>query len=400
VQQIYPHRALDPVHSFRRAVQASAPQLIVPADDLATHLLHDVYRLERKQHPEGSELASLIERSLGAAESFPLVEGRAAFLARAKTLRIRAPQTIEVSDVKSLANVASELGYPFVLKADGTSGGYGVRIVHSAEEARSAFRALHAPPLFARAVKRAVMDHDRNLLIPALTRRIPAINAQAFVEGSDATSTVACWNGKVLAGLHFEVIRKRYELGPASVMQWIENTEMQDAVVNIVANLKLSGIHGFDFVLETGTTHAHLIEINPRTTQVGHINLGAGRDLPGALSAAVSGSEPVHTAAVSASDVVALFPQEWMRDPGSTFIEDAYHDVPWAEPDLLEMCIERAQKQFPRKSGTPVARATAEGFSPGFVDEHGKPGSISPQAARLANSDASENLPSVRVTRG
>jgi hypothetical protein len=124
----------------------------------------------------------------------------------------------------------------------------------------------------------------------------------------------------------------------------IENAEMSTASEKLVRKLSLSGIHGFDFMLETQSGNAHLIEINPRATQVGHLSLGAGRDLPAALYSAVSG-EPFHPEpSVTDSDTIALFPQEWMRDPASAFLASGYHDVPWQEPELLRACLRKRPK--------------------------------------------------------
>jgi predicted ATP-grasp superfamily ATP-dependent carboligase len=141
----------------------------------------------------------------------------------------------------------------------------------------------------ARAVKRALVDHDKTLLWPSLLRRQFVVNAQEFVAGREATSAVACWRGAVLASLHFEVINKRDSAGPSSVVRLVENSEMSFAAEKMVRRLNLSGLHGFDFMLEARTGNAHLIEINPRATQVGHLALGPGRDLPAALYAALSG---------------------------------------------------------------------------------------------------------------
>jgi hypothetical protein len=94
-------------------------------------------------------------------------------------------------------------------------------------------------------------------------------------------------------------------------------------------------------MLEAHTGNAHLIEINPRATQVGHLALGPGRDLPAALYAAISG-EPFRAAKkVTENDTITLFPQEWMRDPASPFFTSGYHDVPWEEPELLRACVRK-----------------------------------------------------------
>ena len=95
---------------------------------------------------------------------------------------------------------------------------------------------------------------------------------------------------------------------------------MSAAAEKMVRRLKLSGLHGFDFMLEASTGNARLIEINPRATQVGHLTLGPGRDLPAALYAALSGEDLHPAPKVTENDIIALFPQEWMRDPDSAFL--------------------------------------------------------------------------------
>jgi biotin carboxylase len=237
------------------------------------------------------------------------------------------------------------MGFPAVLKANGTSGGDGVRIVRTPEEAARAFRALEAPPLLARAVKRALFDQDMTLVWPSLLRRRYVVNAQAFVAGQEATSLVACSKGKVLAGLHFEVLLKQDAGGPATVLRLIENAEMSTAAEKMVRRLELSGLHGFDFMLEADTGKAYLIEINPRATQIGHLTLGLGRDLPAALSAALSGEAVQAAPKVTEKDTIALFPQEWIRNPESPFLQTGYHDVPWEEPDLIRVSVSRRSKQ-------------------------------------------------------
>jgi biotin carboxylase len=292
----------------------------------------------------------LIERSLGSSESFPVVYARAAFMEMARLENIRAPKTGVIENVDDLKIWVAQTGFPIVLKADGTSGGVGVRVANTFEQAERAFRTLHAPPLMARAVKRAVVDQDKTLVWPSLLRRRSVVNAQTFVAGHEATSTVACWEGKVLASLHFEVINKRDLAGPSSVVRFIENAEMLTAAEKMVRRLKLSGVHGFDFMLESHTGNAFLIEINPRSTQVGHLSLGPGRDLPAALYSALSGDPFRAGPKVTENDTITLFPQEWLRDPASPFLISGYHDVPWEEPELLRACVAKRWKHSLRSS--------------------------------------------------
>ena len=54
--------------------------------------------------------------------------------------------------------------------------------------------------------------------------------------------------------------------------------------------------------------------------------------------------EPVTTKAE-----IAIFPREWMRDPASPWLKNAYHDVPWEDPDVVRAGIQLAQDEAPGK---------------------------------------------------
>jgi Carbamoyl-phosphate synthase L chain, ATP binding domain len=345
VRRTHTYRGLAPLMSLASAIGAARPDLIIPGDDLSTRHLHHLYRRDRGRGPKGDQTCALIERSFGSPESFPIVYERSAFLQLAREEGIRVPQAGVIANLEELRQWTARLGFPVVLKADGTSGGDGVKIVQTLEEAERAFQSLKAPPLLARAAKRALMDRDKTLIWPSLLRRRSVVSAHSFIDGHEATSTVACWKGTVLAGLHFAVVNKSSSSGPATVMRWIDNADMRAAVEKIVRRLHLSGLHGFDFMIETQTGNVYLIEINPRTTQVGHLTLGPGRDLPAAVYAALSGNAVQSAAKVTENDTIALFPQEWMRDPASPFLSSGYHDVPWEEPELIRACVRRAREQ-------------------------------------------------------
>jgi glutathione synthase/RimK-type ligase-like ATP-grasp enzyme len=345
VRRTHVYRGLAPLTSFARAIAIVQPDFIVPADDLATQHLHRLHARERRNGRAESPLCALIERSLGSPESFPAVNARAAFMDLAHQEGLRVPATQVIRNIDDLRTWVARTGVPAVLKADGTSGGDGVRIAHTLVEAERFFKELQAPPLLARAAKRALVDQDKTLVWPSLLRRRSVVNAQTFVAGCEATSAVVCWKGAVLASLHFEVVNKASSRGHATVVRLIENAEMSAAAEKMVRRLSLSGLYGFDFMLEAETGNAYLVEINPRSTQVGHLSLGPGRDIPAALYAALSGKAVEATPKITEKDTIALFPQEWIRDAESPFLRLAYHDIPFEEPELIRDCVGNYQKQ-------------------------------------------------------
>lgn len=336
----YPFRALFPLASMRAAITAAEPALVIPCDDLARVHLHSLYRREQRKYGSAGSIATLLEHSLGDPAGYPTVAARSGLMALAEAEGIRIPPTAIVRSQGEMHSWLSAHGLPAALKTDGTSGGVGVMLVYTLDEANRAFAALHTPPLLARAAKRALIDQDLNLVLPCLLRRRPVLNVQSLIPGYDATAAVFCWQGKVLAWIGFDVLHTWNPKGPASVVKLNDNPEMVSAAEKIASRLKLSGLYGFDFIIEEGTGKAYLIEMNPRATQTCHLPLGTGRDLPAALWTALSGEPAEETKRVTDKNIIALFPHEWQRNPDSSFLLTAYHDVPWEEPELVRACIE------------------------------------------------------------
>jgi hypothetical protein len=336
---LYRYRGLAPLASFRHAIASSRPDIIISCDDLTRTHLHQIYEMLARGDSNNDTLRNLLEKSLGDPAGFPIIDARSRLIALAGDLSVHAPQTAVVSSVAQLRDWIATLGAPLVLKTDGTSGGLGVRIAKSEPEALRAFELLNSPPQLLRTVKRAVIDQDRTLIFPWLQRKRPVINVQRYLPYADATIAVACWQGKVLASISVEVLRTWKTKGPASLMRIIDNSDMVHAAQKLVSHLHLSGLCGFDFVLDQETGNAHLIEMNPRATQTCHLALGNGRNLTAALSAAIAGEPCPDLPSVTSNDVIALFPLEWQNDPRSPYLRSAYHDVPWEEPRLVQACV-------------------------------------------------------------
>jgi len=364
VRERHSYSVFSPVRSFGAAISATKPDLVIPGDDIAVQHLHRLYEVKRSDDGAGSNFCALLERSMGSAESFPIVYSRTAFMEVAREEGVRVPDTAGLSGVNELREWVRQAGLPAVIKANGTSGGIGVRIVQTQEDAEREFLRLQAPPELLRALKRTLVDQDAKLLGPSIRRTPFRMSVQKFVRGSEATSAVACWKGKVVASTHFEVVKKLDETGHATVIRRIENPEMTEAAEKLVRRLNLSGLCGLDFMLEAGTRNAYLIEINPRCTQVGHLALGPGRDIAAALRAAVSEEKVEETLSVTEKDTIALFPQEWLRDSASPYLRTAYHDVPWDEPELIRACIRARKKRAPWRVQRSALRSMSAAGAP------------------------------------
>jgi len=334
----YIYRALFPLYSIRSAIELARPALVIPCDDLATAHLHALHALTLQEGAGADELRLLMEKSLGDPAMYSVIDSRSSTLELAREEGVHVPETARIDSMEMLREWLMKHGFPSMLKSDGTSGGVGVKTIHNFADAATCYAKLAAPPLLARAAKRAIVDRDLTLILPCVLRKKSVVNVQKFVAGREATSTVACWKGKLLASIHLEVLRTPRVKGPASVVGRIQNPGISRAVEIMASRLGLSGLYGFDFILEEGSDTPYLIEINPRATQTCHLALGPQQDPTAALFAALTGA-PDNARKLTDKQVIALFPQEWQSNPASPFLRTGYHDVPWEEPELVRQCI-------------------------------------------------------------
>ncbi len=334
LERIHRGRALAPLRSLRAAIRAAAPDFVIPCDDDAAIHLHQLH-----ERNGDAALRVLIERSLGAPASCSFATARGPLMMLAQSVGVRVPETRQIASSVDLEAWCAQHHFPAVLKVDRSWGGLGVTVVRDRAQARQAFRqAMHPSPL--RALSHLVLRRDPSHLLRWLGRARPGITLQAFVEGRPANRAVACWRGEVLAGISVVALQTRTPNGPATVVRVVDNPEMAEAAKRLVRALGVSGFCGLDFVIEPATGAAWLIEVNPRATPISHLPLGSERDLPAALHARLRGEPAPESACAIRGDVIAMFPGEWCRDPVSPHLRTTFHDVPWAEIDLVRECVD------------------------------------------------------------
>lgn len=342
----FPYSPLTPLDSLADAIEAAKPDIIIPCDDLAVRHLHRLHSSKRARYAREVDIPALIERSLGPPESYAVVDSRYLLLKIAREEGILTSETSIIGSSADLKQWNSAQPFPWVLKADGTSAGNGVRIAHTLEEARGYFYDLRRPIGLLRSIKRLMVDRDLILEREWLygVRRVqPAIVAQSFIRGSAANCAVACWKGEVLAGISCEAVSTETPVGPATVVRLVDNPEMMAAARRIARRLNLSGFFGLDFIIEQGTGAAYLIEMNPRCTPPCHLRLGVGSDMVGALSAQLTGKPLAEPVSITQNKLIAYFPQAMLRN--SEYLPASYHDLPEGEKELIQEFI-RPSKTF------------------------------------------------------
>src|SRR5579871_569832 len=203
VGQKFPYSALQPLDSLEAAINGSNPDLIIPCDDRGVRHLHELHARAVAQGEKGQKIAALLQRSLGDPASYPIVASRYELLRIAAEEGLLVPQTRLIN---TSADLDSLTEFPWVLKADGTYGGLGVRTARDVRQAREIFADMNRPPRARRVFKRWIINRDPFYLRPWWNRVRPSVIAQGFIKGRPGNCAAFCWQGKLEAGIAVEVL--------------------------------------------------------------------------------------------------------------------------------------------------------------------------------------------------
>jgi hypothetical protein len=362
-----PHRGLWlGLPSIRPRLEAACrdwgAEFIVPLDNVSAQFLRGI-ATSRSITPH---LRLLLQKSLGAPSGYHAVCSRSGLMSFASQLGVHLPQFCVSADAAELLAHAEDWGFPVVLKAENTCGGYGVTIARTADELRAAVTGLRHGPV-RRRMRRGLRRGLWRLAGLHETAGDPPL-LQSFVAGIPAMRTVSTWQGQVLEGVSF-VAEKIHPAptGPSTVVRFVENTEMADTARRLVAALGCSGFMSFDFMLDETTGRAALIEINPRPIGTTYLGGLFGHDPCAPLLACLTGKRliPVESK-IEGPRMVALFPKEIERDPHNLRRlrgDGIYHDVPSDEPAVMAMYLRRLGRIYPKD--LPAIVEAIEAVEPG-----------------------------------
>jgi hypothetical protein len=343
VRRMFPYGGYRPLDSLVAAINATEPWMIIPCDERTVQHLHELHAHACGRQKSGSKLAALIERSIGAPESYPIVSTRYHLLNVAREEGLRVAETELINSADDLKSWSAHHAFPWLLKADGTWAGRGIRLVNSLAEAERFFLELKKMSGAARVIKWAIVDDDPFWVRPWWNGWQPGVAVQSYVGGRPANCAVVCAEGKVLAGIGVEVVALKEPTAPAAIVRVVDNAEMMFCAERLARRLGLSGFFGLDFMIEHGSGAAYLIEMNPRCTPLCHLRLGKGRDMAGALAAQLSGQPLQETAPVTENNLIAYYPGALKCD--SELFHSSFHDVPSDEPELVEELLQPWSKR-------------------------------------------------------
>ena len=336
---IQTYSSVFPLSSLIQAITKFKPDIIVPTDDRTVRDLHALHASAATDDPQGLHIKALIERSLGASSCFGLSGTRDHLLRTVGAAGVKIPFGSQIESPQDLAAWFEASPGRCVLKIEGSWGGSGVIVVDTLEAAQTAFLRMSRPLTFRHALRLLVFDRDPFPFMQFLRKERPLISVQEFIDGRQANIMVACWNGKVLDTLGVEVIRAQNGTGAATVVRMQDAPEMGKAAAVVAGSLSASGFIGLDFVIQSATQACYLIEVNPRATQLGHIER-RGRSLVLSLLNELAGTSLPDRTALD-DEVLAFFPQalrfdrEWLESNPSRV------DVPWSEPRLVRELLKR-----------------------------------------------------------
>jgi hypothetical protein len=264
----FQYRPKAPLDSLREAIAERRPDIIVPCDDRIVSHLCSLRALG------DDDISTLIETSLGLGGASGVLAKRATLGEISQLPDVDVPRTDSIGSVSDLRIWVRRFGLPAILKLDGSWGGNDVVVVRHESEIRRAFWQMR----FRQSVLRSVKHYLTRKDVEAMSRLRSAISVQSFVPGKLANATVACWRGKVLAQVAVEVVQLATPLGAATVVHVVDGEAMAATARSICSHYMLSGLQGFDFIIDERSGATKLIEINPRATQISHFNLESVRE--------------------------------------------------------------------------------------------------------------------------
>ena len=317
------------------AIAGFAADFILPADENAVRFLQFLAGVEY------APLRPVLQRSLGDRHSFAARGHRHQVLEIADHAGIACAIHAEAPNAVAAQAFADRHGWPLYLKRDGTFAGQGVRKCADATALQTAYHDLIAKSR-SRWTPRGILRHGWDRLRTALFGPDPlnvpigaaALSVEAEVIGSPAFHTAIALDGHCIAGISAEVELFHPEpTGPSTRVRLHDDADMARAAAVLARALGVSGFFGLDFIRKPDGSLV-LLEFNQRPTPVAHLGHFLGTDLCKALLAGLSG-RAIPAAPAPTDARVALFPQDWLRDPRAEDRAPFLADIPWHEPELL-----------------------------------------------------------------
>jgi carbamoylphosphate synthase large subunit len=281
-----------------RTIEQWEPDILIPANDNLVMALQELRRLHFGGKANLNERAALaLVASTCPNDSDALLASKFDLLEALKARGVAIPPQRELLTFGDADSFVAEFGYPILLKPDGSYGGVGILQADDEEE---------------------LLGHLQNVLGGDRTQRYCI---QKHLGEKTAVLEFSAKDGKLLChGSAYRMKTYPNDMGPVSVMRICDSPEMLFAAQEICKLLRFNGIGCVQFSVEDDQCrNPKLLELNPRMTHLSHVWAEFGSDLVAALrdSLACLDVIPGHQ---NTGEVIALWPQEELRDPLSPYL--------------------------------------------------------------------------------
>ena len=347
-----PQIRLGVLQPLFRTIREFAPRLVIPCDEATVHLLQNIaVSFEGVRGPGGQfpvmvppAVRELLLRSLGGeGRTFAMRTSRPASRRAAELMGIASPPSAPVPYLQVAEAFAAEHGWPVVLTREGFTEGERVRICADKAALRAAYSDLTAAP----DTRRGLAGTARWALWTALTglhlagdlsepnRTGPLLAIEAHVGGRPASFTAVADEGRIVGG--FCAVAERSNFAPyipGSLVRLAEDKMIRDAAAKIIGRMTITGFCGVEFMRDEAAGKIWFLKFNPRPTPLAHLGALAGPDLCARLLANLY-NEIQPPPKLAPPTTVALFPQDWIRDPEGADRPAEHLDVPRDDERLL-----------------------------------------------------------------
>ncbi|MBC8063280.1 MAG: ATP-grasp domain-containing protein [Chlorobia bacterium] len=283
------------------AIESWHPDLILFATDNMVLAGQELRRLvESNQAKLSSRMVETLRSSTFDPAHEGLLHSKFDLLEALKERGVRIPAQRELNTLSDADSFVQEHGYPVLLKPDFGFAGSGIMFCHTEEE----------------------LLKNLNKVLFGKNRQRYAI--QKYLGNKTALIEFVAKDGKVLCHQSAQRMHTHPgETGPVTVLRTVESTEMLKAAEAMCDLLRYNGIGVPQFVVEDDSCEsALLLELNPRMSHFPHVWAKYGNNFAETLRKGWSGESVVQNPP-RLGETIALWPQEAIRDPESSYLANA-----------------------------------------------------------------------------
>lgn len=327
------------LHQLTEIINQWNPQLIIPGDDRTVFFFQRIIQLHQSgKRTFPPKMLETLNLSFGNFDWLAETTSKLRTLRRAQGLGLKTPGFACPGSVEEAVSQAKELGWPVVVKKSTSWGGGGVTFCDNERQVKAIYAKYSMANRQQDRLKSGLMQMHGRTLESEWFPADPSITVNEAIQGKAAMIAVAAATGKILA--YATAIKEQCHptpKGPPSVVRLVHHAGIFQTAEKLVRHWGATGLISFDFML-TAEGEASLIECNARPICLSYMGSLSGCDLCLALHHHFAGLE-IPAPSNPRHEVVAQFPREWRRDSQSPYLREAYHDVPWDDPDLVKKLI-------------------------------------------------------------